>query len=199
MPTADQTPVAGDMAVVARRYAGTLFELAEEQNALDSVAGDMRGLKDLTHESSEFRTLAGNPNFTRAELVKAVQEIAKAAKFNTLTGNFLALAAQNRRLSQLGAMCDAFLAELAAKRGECAADVRTARALTPSQEQQLAAQLQTLAGGKVHMRVREDKSLIGGLMVKIGSKLIDASIKSKLARLERQLKSQPLNVVKGAA
>ena len=199
MPNATQTPVSGDAAILARRYAGALYELAEEQKQLDAVAGDLRNLKALAQESREFQMITGNPNLPRAQLVKAVQELATAAKFNKLTGNFLALVAQNRRLNALTAMCDAFLAELAEKRGEFSAEVRTARALTPPQHEQLAAQLQTLTGGKVHMTVAEDKSLIGGLIVKLGSKLIDASIKSKLARLERQLKNQSLNIVKGAA
>jgi F-type H+-transporting ATPase subunit delta len=185
--------------VLARRYGGALFELAEEQEQLDAVAGDMNQLKHLMQESRDFHTLGADPNLDRGEQVKAMQAIAAKAEFQKLTGNFLALVAQNRRLMQLGAMCDSYLARLAKKRGEFAAEVRTARPLTPPQEQQLAAQLQSLAGGKVHMSVKEDKNLIGGLIVKIGSKQIDASVKSKLARLDWQLKNQSLSIVKGAA
>jgi F-type H+-transporting ATPase subunit delta len=199
LPTSDHAPVAGDAAILGRRYGGALFELAEEQKQLDAVAGDVGVLRELAHEGKEFRILAIDFNIERADLVKAMQAFAKAAKLHTLTGNFLALVAQNRRLAQLGAMCNAFLAELAEKRGEFSAEVRAAQPLSDNQKQQLAAQLQLLTGSKVHMSVKEDKGLIGGLVVKIGSKLIDASVKSKLARLERQLKSQQLNVVKGAA
>lgn len=199
MPSADHTPVSGDTAILARRYGGALFELAQEQNALDVVAADLRQIKRWTEESGDFHMLAADPNFQRAQMVKAMQEIAIKAGLHKLAANFLALVAQNRRIGQLAAMCDAFFAELAEKRGEFSAEIRTAQPLSPAQQQQLATQLQTLAGGKVHMSVKEDKRLLGGIIVKIGSKLIDASVKSKLARLERQLKSQPLNVVKGAA
>jgi F-type H+-transporting ATPase subunit delta len=185
--------------VIARRYAGALYELAHEQKQLDAVAADLHALKGLYSESADFRNFATNPNFTRAELVKAARQIAEKSGFSSLTANFLALAAQNRRLPQLIGICDAFLAELAARRGEFTAEVRTAQTLTPQQQEQLAAQLHNLAGGKVHMIVAEDKSLLGGLVVKIGSRLIDVSIKSKLARLERQLKSQSLNALEGAA
>jgi len=185
--------------VLARRYAGALYDLAQDQKQLDNVAGDLRTLRNLGRESSEYHTLVSNPQIARSDLVKGVQLIAAAAKFTTLTANFLALVAQNRRLPQLMGMCDAFLAELAKRRGEFSADVRAAQPLTSAQEEQLAAQLQALAGGKVHMTITEDTSLLGGVVVKIGSRLIDASIKSKLAKLERQLKSQPLNVLEGAA
>lgn len=198
MPHVDQPIITGDMAAVARRYAKALFELADEQKQLDAVAEDLRGLKNLARDSAEFRILAGNPHFRRTQLMKAAQKIADSIKLNKLTGNFLALVAQNRRLPQLGAMCDAFLAELATTRGEFAAEVKSADALSPTQTQQLAAQLQKLAGGKVHMTMAEDKSLLGGFVVKLGSRLIDLSVKSKLARLERQLKSSS-DMLEGAA
>ncbi len=197
MPHADQPIVSGDMATVARRYAKTLFELAGEQKQLDAVAEDLRGLKMLERESPEFHAIAHNPRLSRTQLIKAAQQIALAAKLNPLTGNFLALLAQSRRLPQLGATIDAFLNELAAQRGEFSAEITAAEPLTQAQQEQLAAQLQKLTGGKVHMRVSEDKSLLGGFVVKLGSRMIDLSVKSKLARLERQLKS-PSNILEGA-
>ena len=118
LPGTDQPLIAGDMAVLARRYAGALFELAEEHNQLDAVAADLRAVKDLAHSSHEFHILAGNPNIGRNELIKAMQDVAQTARFGKLTANFLALVAQNRRLNVLAAMCDAFLTTLAEKRGE---------------------------------------------------------------------------------
>jgi F-type H+-transporting ATPase subunit delta len=200
LPTQTENPIiAGEAAILARRYAGALYELADEQKQLDAVADDLRALKVLECESADFRAFTGNPRLSRKQLVQAAQQVSGAAKFNKLTSNFLALVAQNRRLAQLNGMCNAFLNELAARRGEFSAEVRAARPLTPTQQEQLAEQLHALAGGKVHMSVSEDRSLLGGLIVKLGSKLIDASVKSKLARLERQLKNQSLNIVKGAA
>ncbi len=191
--------IAGDAAVLARRYGGALYDLAEEQKQLDAVAADLRALRNLQDESAEFRIVANHPRLTRAQLVQAMQQVSAAAKFNNLTGKFLTLVAQNRRLPELGGMIDGFLARLAAERGEHTADVRTAKPLSAAQQEQLAAKLRELAGGKVHLSVREDASLLGGITVKLGSRLIDASVKSKLARLERQLKSQQFNTQKGAA
>ena len=197
--TTTKTVTAGDSAVLARRYADALYELAEEQKALDAVAADLRGMKQLLAESKEFQTIAAHPRLTRAQLVKAVQQIAASAKFGGLTANFLALVARNRRLNELNAIIESFLAEFAARRGEFTADVRSAKPLTPAQMEQIAASLREMAGGKVHIAMKEDASLLGGLVVKMGSRVIDASVKSRLARLERQLKSQQLNTQKGAA
>ncbi len=181
--------IAGDAAVLARRYAKALYELAEEQSALDEVAAELRLLKTLGQTSAEFKQIMKHPRLTRAELVKVVRKITETGKLNVLTGNFLALVAQNRRLVHLSAMVDAFLAELAQRRNEFTAEVRTTQMLSEAQHEQLTAQLRQLAGGKVHLIVEEDTSLLGGLVVKLGSRLIDASVKSKLARLERQLKT----------
>jgi F-type H+-transporting ATPase subunit delta len=189
----------GDAAVLARRYAGALYDLAEEQNKLDAIAADMTTVRGLYDQCPEFRYLANQPRLSRAQLIKAMYEVAAAAGFNPLTTNFLSLVAQNRRLPKIGPIVDAFLAELAARRGEYMADVRTAHALTPLQHEQLSAKLRVLAGGKVHFSVREDVSLLGGIIVKMGSRLIDASVKGKLARLERQLKSQSVYTQEGAA
>lgn len=196
-----QTPlIAGDAAVLARRYAGALYDLAEEQKQLDVVAGDLRALRTLNHESAEFQYVAGHPRLTRKQLVQAAQLVAKSAGLSLLTSNFLALIAQNRRLNIISAVIDAFLDQLASRRGEFTADVRSATSLSAAQQEQLAAKLRELAGGKVHISVREDASLLGGMTVKLGSRLIDASIKTKLARLERQLKSQTTTQTqKGAA
>jgi F-type H+-transporting ATPase subunit delta len=202
LPQAAQTSqkpiVAGDAAVLARRYADALYELADEQKVLDAVAADLRTLRILQLESAEFRYLASQPRLTRAQLIKAMNAIGVSAHFHKLTANFMALVAKNRRLAVLGAVIEAFLNELAARRGEFTADVCAARALSPAQEEQLASKLRELAGGKVHLFTREDKSLIGGMTVKMGSRLIDASVRTKLQRLERQLKSG-ITATQGAA
>lgn len=200
MPQSDAIPViAGDAAVLARRYAGALYSLALDQKTLDPVAEDLRALQKLIRESADFRAFASNPRLSRPSQVKAVQAIAADAKLNRLTGNFLALLAQNRRLDLLDAVINAYLQELAARRGEFTAEVRSAEALSPEQEEQLAVRLRDLAGGKVSFTVTQDKSLLGGLVVRLGSKLIDASVKSRLARLERQLKSRDFDQQAGAA
>ncbi len=198
-PQAESSIIAGDAAVLARRYAGALYALAEEQKQLDAVAADLRALRNLHQESAEFRLIASHPRLTRTQLVQAVEQVSASAKFNKLTSNFLALIAQNRRLSALRPMIETFLSELASRRGEHTAEVRSAKPLTTAQQEQLAVKLREMTGGKVHLSLHEDASLLGGLIVKMGSHQIDASVKSKLASLERQLKTQQLTTQKGAA
>jgi len=189
----------GDGFILAQRYAGALYGLADEQKQLDAVAADLRLLQGLQNSSPEFRYIARQPRLSRAQLLKAMQALAASARLNGLTANFLFVLAQNRRLGQLSAIVDAFLDELATRRGEFTADVRSARPLSSAQQEQLTAHLCQMAGGKVHLILREDATLLGGLVVKLGSRLIDASVKSKLARLERELKSQSITTQKGAA
>ncbi len=182
--------VSGEAAILARRYAGAFYELAEQEKCLDAVANDLRTLQTVADSNANFIAIANHPRLTRAQLVKVAESLSATLNLQKLTGKFLALTAQHRRLPILAAIIDAFLAQLAEKRGEFSASVRTATALTAQQTEQLSARLAALAGGKVHVNIREDKSLIGGLMVQLGSRLIDASIKGKLERLERKLKSE---------
>lgn len=182
--------ISGDTAVLGRRYTDALYELAEEQKILDAVATDLRNLLVVSDSNPDFIAIVNHPRLTRKQLVKVSETLAETLKLNKLTGKFLALVAEQRRLPILSAIITTFLAKLAAQRGEFTASVRSASALTPQQTEQLSARLAAMAGGKVHMDVREDKSLIGGLTVQLGSRLIDASIRSKLQRLERKLKSE---------
>ncbi|MDP9127933.1 MAG: F0F1 ATP synthase subunit delta [Pseudomonadota bacterium] len=200
MPQDIASPViAGDSAILARRYAGALYDLAEEKKQLDTVAADLRVLRRIRLESPEFQLIANNPRLSRTHLVQAAQRTATAAGLSELTTKFLSLVARNRRLDVLGAVIDAFLAALAAKRGEFTAEVTAAQALSSEQEEQLAGKLGAWVGGKVHLSVSKDSALLGGLIVKMGSRLIDASVRTKLARLERQLKLEDITLQKGVA
>lgn len=190
--------IAGEAAILARRYAGALYDLAAEQKQLDVVAGDLRLLKRLGRESQEFRHIIGLLHLPRDQMMKAVQQISTSAGLAPLTSNFLALVAKNRRLNHIVAIADAFLADLAANRGEFTAEINTARPLSPAQEEQLTQKLGAWAGGKVHLVVAEDRGLLGGLTVKMGSRLIDASLRTRFERLERQLKSDNI-MLEGAA
>lgn len=182
--------VSGDTAVLARRYANALYELAEGEKTLDTIAMDLRALRQFADNNNEFYVMSNHPRLTRKQMVAVTKTLAETLKLSPLTGKFLVLVAHNRRLSILPAIIDAFLAELAKKRGEFTASVCSASPLTPQQSETLMTRLAAMAGGKVHMDVREDRSLIGGLTVQIGSRLIDASIRNRLQRLERQLKSK---------
>jgi F-type H+-transporting ATPase subunit delta len=173
---------------LAERYAKALFELADDRKALDEVANDLRALRGLIDESADFRRLIRSPVLSRIEQAKAVAALAERADFSVLTRNFLGVAARNRRLFILPAVIAGYLQVLAARRGEVTAEVTAARPLTPVQTEAVNEQLRKAVGGKVAVDLRIDPSLIGGLIVKVGSRMVDASLKSKLARLQLAMK-----------
>jgi len=168
---------------VAGRYATALYELAEDAHALDAVAQDFARLRALLAESADFNRFLTSPVLSRAEQAKAVAAIADKVSLNALTRRFLGVLAQNRRLAALSDIIATFLAELAARRGEVVADVTSAQALAPEQLAALTEALRTALGGKVTVQARVDPDLLGGLAVRIGSRMIDASLRTKLQRL----------------
>jgi F-type H+-transporting ATPase subunit delta len=173
---------------LSERYAKALFELADEAKALDQVAADLRQLRGFLDDSADFRRLVRSPVVSRLEQGKAVAAIAEQAGFSAITRNFLGVVARNRRLFILPGVIAGYLSELAHRRGEVTAEVTAARALTPAQAEAVNEQLRKAVGSKVAVDLRIDPSLIGGLVVKVGSRMVDASLKSKLARLQLAMK-----------
>lgn len=198
VPSSKETILIGDVARVVQRYAGALYDLAQEQSLLETVAADIEFLRVLFHESSEFQHIVCHPHLTNAQSAEALKKVADVAKLNPLTERFLDFLSQKQRLNFLQPMLVAFLERFATQRGEVKAEVCSARPLTGAQQEALARKLQQLTGGKVHLSLSQDAGLLGGLRVKMGSKLIDATIKTKLARLERQLKSEQSITQEGA-
>lgn len=182
--------IAGEEAVLARRYATALYDLAHEKKAVDAVAADLEALREGIEASPHFRIMATHPRLPMPEVQKAVKALISSVKFHDLTAAFLMQVVRGRRLAYLALIIDTFLANLAARRGEHVATVVTAKPLTEAQQTKLAAQLGKIVDGTVKIVVEEDADLIGGLVIKIGTRLIDASVQGRLARIERQLKSQ---------
>ena len=174
---------------VAERYATALFDLADERSALDEVASDLRELRAMLLGSGDFLRLIRSPVLSREEQGKAIGVIAERAHLSSLVRNFLSVVAANRRLFALPAMVEAFLAQLAARRGEVTAQVTAARPLSEVQREALSDQLRRSVGGRVSVDVRVDPGLIGGIVVKLGSRMVDASIESKLRRLQLAMKA----------
>ena len=174
---------------LADRYAAALFELADERKALDQVAADLRSLRQLLAESPDLRRLVRSPILSRVEQGKAIVAVAERAGFDGLTRSFLGLVAHNRRLFAVPAMIEAFLRRLAARRGEVTAEVTSAQELTPAQLSAVNEQLRKAVGSKIAVEVKVDKNLLGGLIVKVGSRMVDASLRSKLHRLQLAMKS----------
>ena len=173
---------------LAERYAAALFDLADERRILDEVAANLRQLKAMMAESAELSRLIRSPILSREEQGKAVVALAERAGFAPLVRDFLAVVARNRRLFAVPAMIEAYLANLAQRRGEVTAEVAAAQALSTTQIDLLREQLRRSVGRQVAIDVRVDPGLIGGMIVKIGSRMIDGSIRSKLQRLQMAMK-----------
>jgi len=181
---AESTGISG----LAERYAAALFELADERNALDEVANDMRELRAMLQASADLTRLVRSPVLSRDEQGKAMAALAADAKLSKLSADFIAIVARHRRLFAVPAMIEAYLGKLAARRGEVTAEVIAAQALTKAQEDALAEQLRRVVGGRVTMDLRVDPSLLGGMIVKIGSRMVDGSLKGQLQRLQLSMR-----------
>ncbi len=186
--TESTLPVAGESALLADRYIGALFALAKQDGVIDAVLSDMQKLQGLWNESSEWRAVATNPCFSVEFVSASVDQVIRLAELHKLTANFLKVVAQNRRLKLLPVLIRDFVDETSKWHGEFHADVRTARPLGKAQSERLAAQLSQIVGGDVRLVLTEDPSIIGGMTVKIGSKFIDASVKTRLDKLENTLR-----------
>ncbi|SDX09158.1 ATP synthase F1 subcomplex delta subunit [Albimonas donghaensis] len=173
---------------IAGRYATALFELAAEYNAQEVVETDLISVKQALAGSADLRQAVSSPLYKRDEQVSAIIALANAMGLQPLTRNTLALMAEKRRLFALGELCDAFLAMMAERRGEISAEVSVAAPLTDAQSASLASELKAAMGREVNLDVSVDETLIGGLVVKVGSKLIDTSIRSKLAALQNAMR-----------
>ncbi len=182
--------IAGETAVLARRYATALFELATEKKILKEVAEDLEAMQQVIDGDKKFHVMAAHPRIPAEQIKKVVKAIADGAKLQSLTAAFLNQLAHNHRLAILDHIVEAFQADLAKKNGMHVADVTTTHSLSPEQQEKLSAHLGKMVGGTVRLEIEEDRDLLGGMIIKIGSRLIDASVQGKLVQVERQLKSQ---------
>lgn len=173
---------------LAERYAAALFDIADEQRTLDQVGSDLRQLRTMLAASMDLSRLVRSPILTRGEQGKAISALASHAGFSLLVRDFLAVVAKNRRLFAIPAMIEAYLEKLAERRGEITAGVITARPLSETQLALLSDQLQRSAGRRVSVEARVDPGLIGGMIVKVGSRMVDGSLKSQLQRLQLAMK-----------
>jgi F-type H+-transporting ATPase subunit delta len=174
--------------LIAERYASALYDLADTAKALDRVADDLRQLKRMVAESADLARLIASPIIPRGAQTKALVAIAETSGFHDLTRRFLGAVAGNRRLFALAHTIEAFLAELARRRGEMTAEVTSATPLKPPQVDALTSALKTATGAKISVDLKVDPGLIGGLKVRLGSRMVDTSLQSKLKRLQLAMK-----------
>ncbi len=173
---------------IAQRYATAIFELAKESSAIAALEADIDTLDAALSDSAELRGMMVSPVYSREDMGKAITALAdKMALSPTLRGA-LGMMAQNRRLFAVPQLIAGLRRMIAEEKGEVTADVTSASVLSKAQADQLAATLQARFGKTVKLNVAVDEHLIGGLIVKVGSKMIDTSIRSKLAALQNSMK-----------
>ncbi len=173
---------------LAGRYASALYALADETHVLDDTVWQMEGLAQLIDTTPDFRRLLESPLIDIKQGVSAVRAVLQGEGFSPTVTRFVCVVAANRRLRDLRAIVTAFAALVAQKRGVVSAHVATAQALTAVQREQLRARLIEAGYGRVNIEERVDPGLLGGLVVRIGARLFDSSIKSRLQRLQYVMK-----------
>ncbi len=173
---------------IAARYATAIFEIAQENQNLDSLETSINDLAAALGESSDLRDLIHSPLVSRSDQEAAITAIAAKMDLTEVLAKSLALMAQKRRLFVVPQLISALREQIAEERGEVTADVISAKALTKAQSEKLAATLKERVGKTVTINSTVDDSLIGGLIVKVGSKMIDTSIRSKLNSLQNAMK-----------
>jgi len=173
---------------IASRYARAIFELARESDALDRLEADMAALDALLAGNADFGTLIRSPLVSRVEAVKAIEALAPKLGLGDIVTRTLLLMATKGRLFVLPALVAEVRRLLAEAKGEITAEIVSAKALTKAQSEKLEKVLAKATGKNVKLDVAVDEDLIGGLVVKVGSKMVDGSIRSKLAALRNAMK-----------
>ena len=178
----------GIVAGLPGRYATALFDLAREAKSLDTAAASLASVKAALAESPDLRTLTTSPRLDRASAAKGIAAVAASLDLDKLTSDFLGVLAANRRLAVLPQIIRDFDALAARQRGETTATVTSAHPLNDDQQAALKAQLTKRLGRKVALDLVVDKDILGGLVVRTGSQLIDSSLRTKLNTLAHAMK-----------
>jgi F-type H+-transporting ATPase subunit delta len=178
----------GIQASLSGRYALALFELANEQKQLEAVGASLASVRQALAESGDLRALTTSPLVGRDEAMRAIAATAGALKLDPITTNFLGVLAGNRRLAELGNVIRAFNLLAARHRGEITAEITSAHPLDDDQVAALKQNLRARMGRDIAVDMNVDPAILGGLVVKIGSQMIDGSIRTKLNTLAHAMK-----------
>lgn len=173
---------------LAERYATALYDLAETDKTLDAVAKELQTIQDLIQGSADMQRLIRSPVLSRGDQSRAMDAILERLQASALTRRFVGLVAHNRRLFALPSIISAFIQRLADQRGETTADVTSAKPLSAGQLAAIAAALKAAIGRDAVLSARVDPGLLGGLVVKVGSRMVDSSLRTKLLRLSFAIK-----------
>jgi F-type H+-transporting ATPase subunit delta len=173
---------------MAGRYATALFELAQENNVVDAVRGDLDRFDGLIAESPDLMRLVRSPVFTAEEQTRALSAVLGQSDIGGIAANFLKLVASNRRLFAVRDMIKAFRTLVARQKGEVSAEVTVADALSAERLDEIKAALNAVTGKEVQVDVKVDPAIIGGLVVKLGSRMVDSSLRTRLNALKHAMK-----------
>lgn len=182
--TAAQQTVSG----MPGRYANALFELAREERAIDRIGADLASFQTMLDQSEDLQRLVRSPVFSAGSQVSALEALGARAGIGGLALNFIKLVAQNRRLFAIARMIRAYQSLVAASKGEVEAEVTSAEALSPRHVADLKSALKAQTGRDVQLSQRVDSSILGGLIVRVGSRMVDNSLSTKLQNLKVAMK-----------
>ncbi len=178
----------GIQASLAGRYATALFGLARDEQKIDAVSRSLDSIEEATRESADFRALTTSPLVSRGDASKAVRALVPSLRLDPVTANFLGVLADNGRLSELKNVIRAFRTLASGHRGETTAEVTSAHPLDDRQIAELKANLKARVGRDVAIDAKVDPAILGGIVVRLGSQMIDASIRTKLNTLAHAMK-----------
>jgi F-type H+-transporting ATPase subunit delta len=176
----------GDL--ISDRYASALYDLANENKVVDSVIENLNFLKDIISENKELKLVVKSPLITSNDKLEIILKLASEKNFNQLSITFLKVISNNKRFSSLPSIILQFIKINAQKRGDILADVTSADDLSDQQQEDIKEQLRTILGEKLSLNFKVDKNIIGGLIVKVGSKMIDTSLANKINKLNIAMK-----------
>jgi F-type H+-transporting ATPase subunit delta len=174
---------------IALRYVSALFEIAENSKSVDAVEKDLSMLADYAKKDAGFADMLANPLLGRVQLESLAQALSKKLDLSKLTQTFLGVLAQNKRIDVLPAIAHAFSQQAKESRGELDVDMISAMPISKSEEDLVAQRLSKAYGKKISLHISVDPSLLGGVVLKIGSQQLDASLAGKLNRLNNTLKA----------
>ena len=173
---------------VSGRYATALFELARDEKSIDAVKADLDKFAALLAESEDLKRLVRSPVFAAEAQLKALSAVLDRAGISGISANFLNVLTANRRLFAVADVVRAFNALVAKFKGEASADVTVAEALSDKNLDALKTALKSVTGKDVALNVKIDPSIIGGLIVKLGSRMVDSSLRTKLNSIKHAMK-----------
>ncbi len=170
-----------------KRYSLALFELAEENNLLSQIEDQSLSMLNLINQSNDFYNLIKDPTISQEELLKVINIIVEKNKFDTLFKNFLNFLTQKRRFFFIESILESFIETCSIKRGELKAELKSAKNLSSDEITKITELLTKNFSSKIKLNYKHDESLIGGLVVQVGSTMVDTSIKNKLQQIENRM------------